>query len=217
MKAIKVFGDSFMFGSDLFDCNDKMGKFSTQTWPALIANKLNTDYKCYAWPGVGNNFISQQVIKHADPNSLNVIVWTWIDRWEFFDITTNKWTTVRPTGTEDHPIAEIYYKHLQSELQDKWQSLNYIYSTLCYLKQHNIPYVFHIMDELLLDPAHHCPEYISRLQNDIRDELLRFPYECTFLTWSQLNDFPISTNLHPLEEAHISASALWLEKYKSLL
>lgn len=216
MKAVKSFGDSFIYGSDLSDTSDQLLKPSRLTWPALISKKLKLKYECYAHPGVGNNYIAQQVVEHADPDSLCIINWTWIDRWEFFDIVKNKWLTVRPTGTEDHPLAEIYYKYLQSELQDKWQSLNYIYSTHEYLRRHNIPFVSHIMDELLLDVTHHCPQYIAKLQNDIRDDILRFPYFTTFLTWSQMNDFEISDNLHPLEQAHKAAAELWLKEYHLL-
>ena len=221
MKAIKSFGDSFVFGTDLTDCPHSTVpgslKASNMTWPALIAQELELDYKCHALPGVGNNYIAQQAVTHADQDSLNVIVWTWIDRWEFFDITDVKWTTVRPTGSEDHPLADIYYRHLQSELQDKWQSLNYIYSTHEYLRRNNIPFVSHIMDELLLDITHHCPDYIAKLQCDIRNDILRFPSYCTFLSWAEINDFPISEAMHPLEEAHKAAANIWLETYKQLV
>lgn len=213
LNTLKSYGCSFVYGSDLPDTSDDQIKPSQCTWPALIARELDMEYKCYAHPGVGNNYIAQRVIQNADPDSLNIIVWSWIDRWEFFDITDNRWTTVRPTGTEDHPLAEIYYKHLQSELQDKWQSLNYIYSTHEYLRRNNIPFVSHIMDELLLDVTHHCPSYIATLQDDIRDTIERFPSHTTFLTWSQVNNFPISTGMHPLEEAHHAAAEVWLEKY----
>jgi len=224
MKAVKSFGDSFVFGTDLTDCPHPSPsrppgflKASNITWPALIAQELELDYKCYAKPGVGNNYIAQKVVEHADSDSLNVIVWSWVDRWEFFDITDNRWTTVRPTGTEDHPLADIYYRHLQSELQDKWQSLNYIYSTHEYLRRNNIPFVSHIMDELLLDITHHCPDYIAKLQRDIRNDILRFPNYTTFLFWSEINNFPISEAMHPLEEAHKAAADIWLKTYKQLI
>ena len=214
LNTLKSYGCSFVYGSDLSDTSDQQIKPSQLTWPALVARDLEMEYKCYAHPGVGNNYIAQQVVSNADPDSLNVIVWTWIDRWEFFDIADNHWTTVRPTGTEDHPLADIYYKHLQSELQDKWQSLNYIYSTHEYLRKHNIPFVSHIMDELLLDLTHHAPSYVATLQDDIRECILRFPTFTTFLAWSKLNDFDISERLHPLEEAHAGAKEIWLETYK---
>lgn len=217
VTKLKAFGDSFVYGSDLKDTSDKQIKPSQLTWTARTAEIIGVDYKCYARPGVGNNHIAQQVLQNASPDSLCIINWTWIDRWEFFDIVENKWTTVRPTGTEDHPLAEIYYKYLQSELQDKWQSLNYVYSTHEYLRRHKIPFVSHIMDELLLDVTHHCPRYIAELQNDIRDDIERWPYYTTFLTWSQMNDFDISDNLHPLEEAHEAGANLWLEKYESFI
>jgi len=221
IDKIKSYGCSFVYGTDLLDCPHSTvpGSFkaSNKTWPAITAQQLDLEYECYARPGVGNNYIAQQVVSNADPDSLNVIVWSWIDRWEFFDITLNRWTTVRPTGTEDHPLAEIYYKHLQSELQDKWQSLNYIYSTHEYLRRNNIPFVSHNMDELLLDQTYHAPSYITRLQDDIADAVRRFPDNQTFLEWSKKNNFPISKQLHPLEKAHSEAVKVWLPTYKRLM
>jgi len=217
MKAIKAFGDSFFYGSDLKDCPpDSLVDPSQLTWPALIAKELDLKYRCFAKPGVGNSWIAQKILNHADENSLNIILWTWIDRWDYYNIINNHWQTARPTGTEDNAYANMWYKYFQSELMDKWNNLSIIYSTISYLKQHNIPYIFHIMDELLLDPIHHAPPYITKLQDDIRDELQRFPYETTFLTWSQMNDFEISENLHPLEEAHKAAAELWLKEYDLL-
>ena len=217
MKAVKAFGDSFFYGSDLKDCPpDSLVDPSQLTWPALIAKELDLEYKCYARPGVGNGWIAQQIIMYAKPDCLNIINWTWTDRWDYYNIINNQWQTARPTGTEDDAYANIWYKYFQSELMDKWQDLNTVYSTISYLKQHNIPYVFHIMDELLLDLTHHAPPYVTKLQDDIRDELQRFPFETTFLSWSRMNDFEISENLHPLEEAHKAAAELWLKEYDLL-
>lgn len=217
MKAVRAFGDSFLYGSDLKDCPpDSLIDPSQSTWPALMAKELGLEYKCYARPGVGNSWIAQQVLTYAKTDCLNIINWTWVDRWDYYNIINKKWQTARPTGTEDDAYANMWYKYFQSELMDKWQDLNIVYSTISYLKQHNIPYVFHIMDEILLDPTHHAPPYITNLQNDIRDELQRFPYFTTFLTWSQMNDFDISDNLHPLEQAHEAAAKLWLKEYDLL-
>ena len=214
MKAVRAFGDSFLYGSDLNDCPpDSLGKPSQLTWPALIAQELDLDYKCYARPGVGNSWIAQQVVTYARQDSLNIINWTWIDRWDYFNIVNKQWQTARPTGTEHDAHANLWYKYFQSELMDKWQDLNIIYSTMSYLNQHDIPYVFHIMDELLLDPVNHAPPYVAKLQNDIRDTVERFPLYTTFLTWSQLEKFEISKNLHPLEDAHKAAAEYWLKSY----
>jgi hypothetical protein len=217
MKAVRAFGDSFIYGSDLKDCRPNSKVHPSQlTWPALMANELDLEYKCFACPGVGNSWIAQQIMVYAKPDCLNIINWTWIDRWDYYNIINKQWQTARPTGTEDDSNSNLWYKYFQSELMDKWNDLNIVYSTISYLKQHNIPYVFHIMDELLLDLTHHAPPYVTKLQDDIRGELQRFPYETTFLTWSQMNDFEISENLHPLEEAHKAAAELWLKEYDLL-
>lgn len=217
VNKIKGFGDSFIYGSELKDCPpDSKHIPSKLTWPALIAKELNLLYTCHAIPGIGNNYIAQQVMKYATPDCLCIINWTWIDRWDFYNITTSEWDSVRPTGTEDNPLSDNYYRNFQSQLMDQWQSLNVINSTHLYLEKHGINYVSHIMDELLLECTHNPPTYVARLQNDIRDTILRFPYYTTFLTWSQMNDFEISEQLHPLEEAHEAAAKLWLKEYDLL-
>ena len=219
IDKIKSYGCSFVYGTDLSDTSDEHieNEHSQHTWPALAAQQLDLGYECYAHPGVGNNYIAQQVVANADPDSLNVIVWSWIDRWEFFDITDNEWVTLRPTGTEDHPLAETYYKHLQSELQDKWQSLNYIYSTHEYLRNNDIPFVSHVMDSLLLDQTYHAPSYITNLQDDIVDTISSFPCKQTFLEWSRSKGYPESKGWHPLKQAHLEAVKVWLPTYKSMI
>ena len=216
MKTIKAFGDSFFYGSDLLDCpGDSLITPSQQTWPALVAKKLNLNYKCYAEPGRSNSWIAQQVLRFADASSLNVIQWTWIDRWEFYNTVKEEWLTVRPTGA-DNPLATPWYKYFQNELQDKWHNLNVIHSTHAYLKENNIPFVSHFLDDILLDRKYHCPTYIQGLLTLVDASIKRFPEAQTFLAWSRSNNFAISNNWHPLEEAHAAAAQLWLPEYQKL-
>ena len=77
-------GDSFTWGSELGDENDKSpSKF---TWSALLANKLGYDYKCVAKPGCANNTITRRVLQavgEADTQDLFVaVMWTYTHRSE---------------------------------------------------------------------------------------------------------------------------------------
>jgi hypothetical protein len=60
------------------------------------------------------------------------------------------------------------------------------------------------------------PRYIQTLQSEIRPTLETFE-GLTFLEWSHHNQFPVTELLHPLEEAHLAASALWQHRYAKAL
>jgi len=106
---IAAFGDSFIFGSDLNDCN--YPTYSIKTWPALIAKNLNVEYKCYAKPGCGNRYILNQLLDNINSDYFYIIQWTWIDRYDYS--TDNGWQTVRPS-LDNKKIDQFYYKNLHS-------------------------------------------------------------------------------------------------------
>ena len=126
-----AFGDSFLFGSDLNDCFDNP---SNQTYPAIIAKKLNIKYKCFAEPGRGNQFILNTILDNIDKNIFYIINWTWIDRFDYLHISDNTWKTVRPS-LDNQKIDEFYYKNFHSELRDKQVTLGQIYQAKMILEQ----------------------------------------------------------------------------------
>jgi hypothetical protein len=75
-------GDSFVYGSELSDCN---GEYSQKTFTALLAKEHN--YQCVAWPGNGNDAIARSVINKCEamlPEKPFVVVsWTFPGRYEF--------------------------------------------------------------------------------------------------------------------------------------
>jgi hypothetical protein len=83
MVKIVSFGDSFILGDELSEIPD-----GTLTWPGLIAERLGTDYETRAVSGCGNDHIARQIytyFAHHDPaDTLCVINWTWISRWDYF-------------------------------------------------------------------------------------------------------------------------------------
>lgn len=222
---LKSFGCSFVFGTDLADAGNNLRNPSKNTWPALVAQHQGREYQCYAKPGSGNLSILEQILIQATtstPDDMFVIVWTWIDRfdyqspnqttaeqvWQWDHPETGKvtnWSTLLPTDTANP--AQTYYRDLHSEYRDKFTCLTYVKMTLDTLKQKGIPFVMSYMDELLLDQRWHTTSAVIDLQSYIKPHMIQFEGQ-TFLEWSRTNGFAISSKLHPLEDAHRSAFEL---------
>ena len=112
---LKSFGCSFIYGSELSDeiiydpSKHRSPRHSKSTWPAHLARHLNYDYQCYARPGAGNLQIAERVLSHLATNetALFVINWTFIDRFDYFDINNptrffnNTWSTIMPVDETD--------------------------------------------------------------------------------------------------------------------
>ena len=218
IDSIQTFGDSFMYGSDLADCDGTaQSQFSQLTWPALCAKELGLNYNCYGVGAAGNKSISLAIIENASSTSLNIINWSWIDRFEYIENTSNKswFRSILPTSTDD--ISKFYYKHLNSELDDKITSLVYIYSAHSYLKTNSIPFIATYMDPLIFDINWHSPPEVIKLQDIINDDFTSFPNNQTFLEWSRSNGYPESKGWHPLKQAHREAAKIWLPIYKEAI
>ncbi|NDB65315.1 MAG: hypothetical protein EB168_06570 [Euryarchaeota archaeon] len=210
--SILSFGDSFIYGTDLADCqrSDQFGEgYSTSTWPALTASRLELDYQCWALGGVGNQHIACMVLQHSSPDSLAMINWTWSDRFDYH-VMENHHGTLRPA--EDTELERFYYRHLHSEIDDKIRNLQLIYATIAWLREHNIAFIMTIMDRLLLDTKWNTNTAIRRLQESISTHITWFPGQLTFLEWSRANAYPESDAWHPLEEAHAQAADIMLPK-----
>jgi len=217
-----AFGDSFIYGSDLYDCchqftwgDQPSDMHSHLTWPALIAQSLNSTYVCHALPGVGNRQILNSLLDNIGNYDFYIISWSWIDRYDYLNTTTDLWQTVRPSLDQEH-IDEFYYKYLHSELGDKQRTLGIIYQAICLLESHNCRYLMTYTDPLMLDTEWHCPPGVNLLQNKIKSKLSTLD-GLTFLEWAKLNNFPISDKWHPLEQAHEKAAEYWLPTVKTLL
>jgi hypothetical protein len=201
-KRVVSFGDSFTYGSDLKDENNWRDNrfYSMSTWPALIAKHYGLDYECYAQAGASNSSILRQVLSAPiQPTDLLIINWTWINRWDFYN--GMEWSTVRPSGTENHPMYGIYYKYMQSELWDKFESLKNIQTALSMVNNDTITTS---IDPLVVDTTRHCELYASRLVAAVSKHLSWFNGK-SFYEWSKECGHPISDAWHPLEEAHQAA------------
>ena len=201
-------GDSFLYGSDLARTD--------QTWPCVVAQKLELEYHCRARPGVGNAQILQQILsaqaefgKHA----VYIINWTWIDRFDYVDTQDETWHTTRPV-LDDAERDPVYYRYFHSELADKFYNLVYINTAQQLLQEHDS--IMTYMDYLLLDQNYHAPDYIRTLQQQVQPGLENFD-NMNFLDWSRAQGFPVSDRWHPLEQAHQEAAAWWYPRVGRLI
>jgi hypothetical protein len=203
-SRVVSFGDSFTYGNDLSDWQEEEigipGRPSYLTWPALLAKYLNLDYKCCASPGASNSTILRTILS-TDIKKTDLVIanWTWINRWDFYN--GNAWSTLRPSGTEDNPFYEHYYRYFQSELWDKFETLKNIQVAF---SKFNNKFISTAIDPLTIDKQWHCPEYVNNLINSIDTKLTWFDGK-GFYQWAKDRDYPISDKWHPLEQAHQAA------------
>ena len=207
---LQSFGCSFICGDDLSDhsnIEDPLFAYSKKTWPALIAKNLGLQYECHARPARGNFYILSQIIMQScqkDPG-IFVINWTWIDRHDYID-DQEFWTTLMPG--QRTPESKFYYRYLHSQLRDMLSTVYAINTAIDWLEERHIPFLMTYMDYNILtpiDPDWHDPRYLSAMQDKIRPYLYDFDGQ-NLLDWSKTNDFAISPNWHPLDQAHESAA-----------
>lgn len=207
---LKSFGCSFIFGTDLHD--DGFGRgyatASIYTWPALLAEKLNLKYDCFAKPGSGNLQILERLLNElSNPEpSFYVIGWSWIDRFDYYNNNPTPWTrwkTLMPINQD--AVAHTYYKHLHNQYKDKLTSLIYIKTAIDTLQQHGHQFIMTYMDDLLFENQWHTNPGVAQLQDYVKPYLKNFEGK-SFLEWSKEKGFEISPTLHPLEQAHSAAA-----------
>jgi hypothetical protein len=209
---LKSFGCSFIFGTDLADDgrNGPYARGSKLTWPALLAQELGHTYQTYARPGSGNLQILERMLNQCsiDEPAVFVIGWTFIDRFDYLRTDYERWPgapwkTILPLEEDD--LAKTYYKKLNSQLQDKLCSLIYIKTAIDTLLQKKIPFVMTYVDPLIFETEWHCSPTVAELQNYVKPYMTTFEGK-TFLEFTRINNFPISSTAHPLEQAHQAAS-----------
>ena len=212
---LQSFGCSFIFGTDLSD-DGRHRNYATGshlTWPALLAKKMGLDYETRARPGAGNLQILERLMNTVvESDSLYVIGWTWIDRFDYVDHDLKNiwpgrtsWSTLMPIDNSDK--AKMYYRHLHSEYRDKLSNLIMIKTAIDCLQQHNRRFIMTYMDHILFCREWHLTPAVALLQDQIRPYVTDFNGQ-NFLDWSRSNGFEISATMHPLEKAHAAAADL---------
>ena len=222
---LKSFGCSFIYGSDLSD--EKLRPFqhlaSQLTWPALLAKNINFEYECYAKPGCGNLRILERIIQqstNASQDELFVIGWTWVDRFDYYDIYDEKqyhysnWKTILPG--QSTKIADTYYRNFHAQYKDKFTTLVYIRTAIDLLQQKRIPFIMTNIDNLIFETDYHVAEAVLDLQSYVKPYISYFDNQ-TFLEWCRSKNFPISELNHPLDLAHKKAAELMQSQIKSSL
>jgi hypothetical protein len=210
---IKSFGCSFIYGSDLILTNkeNNCNGFSPllhNTWPSLVADHYQFEFENYAWPGIGNLRILEQILTQAelsDP-AVFIISWTWLDRFDFIEPLTEQWETLRPDG--DTQLHKIYYKQVYNQYHTMLTNASYIATAINVLNIKQIPFCMTVMDTTLfdpIDPGWQDPYALRALQTLIKPHIHWFDDQ-DFLSWSRANNYPISEAWHPLEEAHVAAA-----------
>jgi hypothetical protein len=215
---LKSFGCSFVYGSDLSDCphgiNDDNPPPSRLTWPALLAQRYQLDYECYARPAAGNLQILETLLSQIDctEDSIYVINWTWIERFSYVSSAKKTgrhpwnplgWTSVMPSDRDE--VAKIYYKYLHSEFRDKLESLVCINTAIDLLRDRNRRFIVTYTDDLVFQDQWHVSPATALLQEKIRPYVLSFENR-SFFEWAKTSKFDMSTAGHPLEQAHAAAA-----------
>jgi hypothetical protein len=209
---IKSFGCSFIYGSELGpnnkDSNHSGDSLSSNTWPSLMADHYKVDFENYAWPGIGNLRILEQILTQSEMSdpAFYIINWTWLDRFDFVEPLTENWETLRPDG--DTKLHKIYYKQLYTQYHTMLTNASYITTAINTLNIKQIPFYMTLMDSTLFDPIDpdwQDPYALRALQQLIKPYIGWFD-GLDFLSWSRHNKFPISDAWHPLEEAHRAAA-----------
>jgi len=232
MKKIIGFGDSFVFGSE-----QKNNFDGSLGWIGRAAKNLRCEYNTLARPGCGNDYIAQQIYRwfssNTNDNTLAVINWTWISRWDYYIVDHDIWITLGPTCvpellqnlvtyTQAEDMIAFYRTRVNAGiLWNKFRNLQTICAVQSYLKQKNITSIQTYMDYNLFDMAREhdalTPDYINELQKLIYSEMQLFEGK-NFVDWSKHHGFTVTDpGLHPTEDAHIAAAALWQDQYAKAL
>jgi hypothetical protein len=228
MKTLS-FGCSLTRGTDLSDINTasfediSLLSASLLTWPALVAQRLNSEYRCFALGGAGNLCIADRVLHHMPhyPDDLFIINWSFIDRFDYSDPQGRHfgngsldYKSLTPGSSEE--VAQYYYRHLHSEFRDKITSLMYMKTVLDALISNKRKFLMTSVDPVLFCERWHCPPHVMQLQQSLRPHIVNFEGK-NFLDWARHRGFEISSSGHPLEQAHAAAAELMLPVAQSLV
>lgn len=207
-------GCSLIFGSELEGgIADRENSPSNLTYPALLAQHTNLEYKCVATPGNGNDAIARSIVANLDDTvGLVVVNWSYRERWEF-NFSDWGWQNFR--SHSKHPELEnrrhALRKYFIAEATPKYtyyKSLHEIVFLQNYLKTRNIPYIFSAADYDDINRS-----VIETLDNEQINLLNSIDFEhwfiwehnselCGFLRWAERSQLPCGQHGHPLEEAH---------------
>jgi hypothetical protein len=218
------FGCSLTWGTDLPDCdpNDAFN-WSRLTWPALLAERHDLEYRSLAHGGAGNLSVLDRALKWAAkwPQDMVIVNWTFADRFDYsnpegfhFNNGSFDWCTCRPSSTDS--VSDFYFRNLHSEYRDKLTMLVNIKATVDFLLAQKIKFLMTCLDDQIWCKTWHAPVHLKMLQQEIRPHILDFE-NTNFLSWSQKHGFDISASGHPLADAHAAAADLMTPAIDAIL
>jgi hypothetical protein len=228
-KKLVSFGDSFVFGSE-----QQKNLDGSLGWIGRAAKKIGCDYYTSSVPGCGNDHVARQIYswfsKNTTKDTLAIINWTWMNRWDFYIVEHETWITLGPTcvpeklkhlveRTKAQDMIDFYKTRANSSIAwNKLRNLQTIYAVQSYLKQKNINAIQTYMDYLLFDQTCHAPDYIQELQALVKPSMETFEGK-NFVDWSRNKGFEVTPapGDHPLEDAHAAACDLWVDTYRQAL
>jgi hypothetical protein len=195
--------------------------YSLKTWPALLANHFQSEYCCQSISGCSNQTIIRTLTKFINDitdDDLIIIDWTFSDRWDYIDLdevfVDDQWKTLRPSSTKKTEIEKFYFKYIQSELWNKWESLRAIMLAKYMLMSKNIKFFMTCEDNLIFDTAYHNNSYIINFQKELELDIFWFE-NSGFYRWAKDKNFPRGKeNDHPLDEAHQAAFEYIINNYE---
>lgn len=160
--------------------------------------------------------------------------WYNIDLYVHTNQFTNQWTTAENRRIDKFGIKEFiheFYKVIgTTEYWPVYSTLKEILLLQNYLKSKNIPYMFTAVDNsIFFNHTIDSPTdaYVKNLYNQIdQNHWHWFPAGTTdnettqprgFYQWAMENNYPIGTESHPTESAHLDAAQLLKEKFDELV
>ena len=213
---IKGFGCSFIYGSELADDRyHEPGRFGSRlVWPALLAKDCGYEYNCYAFAGVGNLYIAEQVLNQCASNNpaIFIINWSFIDRFDYFDPELKsrldpdnhqEWLTCRPhiSISSEETVNDLYYRNFHSEYRDKLTTLMSIKICIDTLKQQNIKFLMTYMDPLMFDTKWNVSPAVLSMQEYIRPYCTEFNGK-NFVEYGRDLGHQVTHSGHILESGH---------------
>lgn len=233
-KRLVAFGCSLTYGDELSDCvNKTCGESlpSEYAWPSILAKDIDRECVNMGYMGASNSMIVRLVSRYLyDRNNLMeydwinqpkryaarvkeddivVIQWTAFDRMEFFDesIDTNKWSKYRqihPHQMNNSTFGELYATIISYETSSVSyeRAIQHMNMAAAMLKSAGLKFRFVYG---ITTPHYYLGEEknISLMSVDAMNSVID-SNNMSFVHFSNVNNFAMGKNLHPLEEAHRS-------------
>jgi hypothetical protein len=193
-------GDSFTFGEELPEP-------TTQSWPALLANKLGYDLRNRGRPGCGNNYIIKTAIKEVPvlKPDLVIVAWTSCGRMEFADRYSvyDIWPGSERKFERPYPHRQTVEKYITSYNNEAHQYRSWLRSVILlqdFFKLRNINYRF--VNTFDTQKLSHKYLTASKIYSDLIDtqQFLGWPYT-GIVEWAA--GCPTGPRHHPLQEGHV--------------